>query len=361
MEISTHLEDSRERKFSHRDPEQVLSKTGIARHTCPVCFLAFSDLGWTRHLLRNPACAIELLRPGKTQDQYQRKTPHQEPSFQELHNQWKQEKRASRSLVLTAPTINCNTFPKLPSCQDHPTFRFWHPDHGYVPFHCGSWNCPDCAPVKVENIASLMIKASLENDLTRHLALTLDPKLVQGDPWVYFQKTWHKMAVYLGRRAKKNHRRLKWQKVVQIQPGTGLPHAHLMLSEFVPFSWIKKAWKGVGGGSVYIRYVDIQTVSGFIKGYFTKQVLNQDFPARKRRYSCSRNISLTRPKQAGWEIRQWISAPTYSKKGYVTGVEREDFILPPSAWLLDTEEPLRSGDLQDPDYLLDAEERTLSI
>ena len=422
MEISTHLEDSRERKFSHRDPEQVLSKTGIARHTCPVCFLAFSDLGWTRHLLRNPACAIELLRPGKTEEQNQRKAPPQEETFQELHNTWKQEKRASHALVSTAPTINCNSrkpqnhawvspnhqvvssafedlqdqkrnlsdpepqyqgapeaggesqtqelsqilgpqsrwkldhpnidfFPwrdsQVHSCQDHPTFRFWHQDHGYVPFHCGSWNCSSCAPVKVENIASRMVKASLENDLTRHLALTLDPKLVQGDPWEYLQKTWNKMRVYLWRLSKKRHRRMKWQKVVQIQPGTGLPHYHLMISQYIPFKWVMKAWKAVGGGSVYIRYVKIDTVSGFIKGYFTRQVLGIDFPSRKRRYSTSRSISLAMPKKPGWELRQWISAPAYSKKGYVTGVEREDFVLPPSAWLSGTEEPPGSGDLQE--------------
>jgi hypothetical protein len=139
---------------------------------------------------------------------------------------------------------------------------------------------------------------------------------------------------------------MKWQKVVQIQPGTGLPHYHLMVSQYIPFKWVMKAWKAVGGGGVYIRYVKIDTVSGFIKGYFTRQILGIDFPSRKRRYSCSRNISLARPKQAGWEIRQWISAPAYSKKGYVTGVEREDFVLPPSAFLSGSEEPPGSGDLQ---------------
>lgn len=232
----------------------------------------------------------------------------------------------------------------LHGCQTYPTFRFYHPAHGYVPFHCGKWSCPDCAHVKVENIASLMVKASLENDLTRHLALTLDPKLVQGDSRIYLQKTWHKMCVYLARRSKKYHRRLKWQKVIQIQPGTGLYHLHLMLSEYVPFSWIKKAWKACGGGSVFIRYVDIQTVKGFIEGYFTKQVLNQDFPPRVRRYSCSRNIKLSRPKQPGWELRQWISAPAYSKKGYYTGVEDIDWSSPPSARYRGTTDP-PGGDL----------------
>jgi len=332
------------------DPEE---EPRVHTSTCPICLTSFKgENSLVQHYLDSPSCDTAFTeKPQSKLDSFDKTNQPTKHHFRELHDQWKQEKRASRSLGSTAPTINCNSFPDLPSCQDHPTFRFWHKDHGYVPFHCGTWSCSSCAPVKVENIASLMVKASLENDLTRHLALTLDPKRVQGDPWIYLQRTWNKMRVYLWRLSKKRHRRMKWQKVVQIQPGTGLPHYHLMVSQYIPFKWVMKAWKAVGGGGVYIRYVKIDTVSGFIKGYFTRQILGIDFPSRKRRYSCSRNISLARPKQAGWEIRQWISAPAYSKKGYVTGVEREDFVLPPSAFLSGSEEPPGLGDLQQEDPL----------
>jgi hypothetical protein len=184
-----------------------------------------------------------------------------------------------------------------------------------------------------------MVVASYQNDLTRHLALTLDPKKVVGEPWGYLQNVWNKLRVYLWRIAKTRKRLTKWQKiirkhgltwqkVVQIQPGTGLPHYHIMLSAFIPFAWMKEAWQKLGGGSVYLRYVDIQTVSGFIKGYFTRQVLNQDFPPYKRRYSTSHNITLKMPKKGGWKLRQWVSVPNYSKKGYYTDVESIDFLLP---------------------------------
>jgi hypothetical protein len=173
-----------------------------------------------------------------------------------------------------------------------------------------------------------MVVVSYKNDLSRHLAMTLDPKTVKGDPHEYAVKTFNKLRVYLWRRAKKRHRRLKWIKVLQIQPGTGLPHYHIMLSEYVPFKWIKEAWQAVGGGSVYIRYVHIDTISGFIKGYFTRQVLGQGFPPRKRRYSCSRNISLRPEKKPGWEIQQFVKTPDWRKEGYYTSVDRIDFILP---------------------------------
>ena len=222
-------------------------------------------------------------------------------------------------LVLTTKTINCNS---------HPTFRFYHKDKGYVPFHCGSWHCESCAPVKVENVTANLVRSAYQNDLARHLTLTLDPKKVVGDPWDFIQNTWNKMRVYLWRLSKRRHRRLKWQKIVQIQPNTGFPHYHIMLSQVIPVKWAMKAWKAVGGGSVYIRYVKIDSLGAFVKGYFTKQVLGFDFPRRKRRYSTSRNIKLARPKQEGWQLHQWLDRPNYSKGGYYTVVERVDFIHP---------------------------------
>lgn len=220
-------------------------------------------------------------------------------------------------LVLTTETNNCNS---------HPSFRFYHPDKGYVPFHCGSWRCSSCAPVKAENVTAEMVACAYKNDLSRHLTLTLDPKKVVGDPWVFIQKTWNKMRVYLWRLSRKRHRRLKWQKIVQIQPNTGLPHYHIMLSQFIPVKWAMKAWKAVGGGSVYIRYVKIDNIGGFVKGYFTKQVLGYIFPRRKRRYSTSQNIKLARPKQEGWKLMKWFPDPNYPKGGAFISVDRADFV-----------------------------------
>jgi hypothetical protein len=181
--------------------------------------------------------------------------------------------------------------------------------------------------VKAENVTADLVRSAYENSLTKHLTLTLDPKKVVGDPWVYINKVWAKMRVYLWRLSKKRHRRLKWQKVVQIQPQTGYPHFHIMLSQFIPFKWLKESWQAVGGGSVYIRAVKIDNISSFVKGYFTKQVLGYDFPLRKRRYSSSQNIKLARPKQAGWQLHRWVEAPNYlPNKGYHTLVERQDFL-----------------------------------
>jgi hypothetical protein len=246
-------------------------------------------------------------------------------------------------LVLTTKTINCNTFsgdfvekPKTlisDGCVQHPTFHFWNPKRGeYVPFHCGSWHCPSCAPIKVENVTGDLVRSAYENELSKHLTLTLDPKKVVGDPWVFNQKTWHKMCIYLDRLSKRRHRRLKWQRVIQIQPQTGFPHNHIMLSQFIPVKWIMKAWKALGGGSVYIRYVKIDSIGGFVRGYFTKQVLGFDFPRRKRRYSTSRNIKLARPKEEGWKLlryvsRSWIDGSGVQKTGYYTEVDRTDFMV----------------------------------
>jgi hypothetical protein len=144
-------------------------------------------------------------------------------------------------------------------------------------------------------------------------------------------KVWAKMRVYLWRLAVKRHRRLKWQKMLQIQEGTGNDHYHIMLSQFIPFKWLKQAWQAVGGGSVYIRAVKIDSVGSFIRGYFTKQVLNQRFPYRARRYSCSRNIHLARAKSMDWELHRWVDRPYHSTvrgdlKGFYAMVDRADFL-----------------------------------
>jgi hypothetical protein len=100
-----------------------------------------------------------------------------------------------------------------------------------------------------------------------------------------------------------------------------------MLSEYIPFKWLKESWKAVGGGSVYIRAVHIQNVNSFVEGYFTKQVLAMKYPYRARRYSCSRNIKLKRPNSGQFEAHRWVEAPTYQPKGgYYAMVERADFL-----------------------------------
>jgi hypothetical protein len=103
-----------------------------------------------------------------------------------------------------------------------------------------------------------------------------------------------------------------------------------MLSEFIPFKWLKEAWQVLGGGSVYIRAVKIDSINGFVRGYFTKQVLNQPFPYRARRYSCSRNITLHRPSSGQYSLHKWVSIPWISKDGqskpgYYASVDRLDF------------------------------------
>ena len=241
-----------------------------------------------------------------------------------------QASKNSSLLVSTTPKINCSFFPK---------FTFYHPEHGFAPFNCKSWDCPTCGPVKIDRVVRDMVACSLKNNLSRHLSLTLDPEKMGSsklrktfekqtifedlvamgvDPWEYLDHVWNRMRARLYRRAKKQQRRLKWLKVIEIQPETGNPHFHLLLSEYVPYKWIKEAWDKSGGGSVYIRYVKIHHVRPFIKGYFTKS-LGEIYPFRRRRYTSSQNkwrkaiISEGRlPKEPGWRILKEFKRPVWA-------------------------------------------------
>lgn len=225
------------------------------------------------------------------------------------------------SVVSTITRNKCNTFPD---------FYFYNPDtNARIPFYCKSWNCPTCGAIKRDKVINAMAEAAVKHRLSKHLTLTLDPKkLKEGEnPYVYLRKTWNKMRVYLWRLGKKRGRRIKYELVVGMQyQNEDMPHRHILLNEYIPFKWLKKAWKAVGGGSVFVRYVKVKHQKAFVKGYFS-HALHDPHPSHTRRYATSQSIKLFSHAKTGWEIQRWISKPEYSKGGYHHKVERVDFAI----------------------------------
>jgi hypothetical protein len=118
--------------------------------------------------------------------------------------------------------------------------------------------------------------------------LTLDPSKIQGDPVCYLNNTFAKLRTYLKRyfgRTPAYIRVLEFQK-------NGNPHLHLVIDDYVEFSWLQEAWQAVGGGLfVNIEFVDVHRVSRYLSKYLTKELL-LSAPLRSRRVTTSRGIHL---------------------------------------------------------------------
>jgi len=161
---------------------------------------------------------------------------------------------------------------------------------------CKKWSCSICGPKNAYKLKNSIIHKAQEKKLQRLLTLTLDPSKFQGDSIEYINKCWTKLRVYLSR---KYGRSITFIRILELHK-SGQAHFHILIDRFIPFEWIKKAWKTVGGGGVDIRFVDIHRVAGYLAKYLTKDLFI-NLPKGKRRYSTSKNLRLTDKKEAsGW-------------------------------------------------------------
>jgi hypothetical protein len=89
----------------------------------------------------------------------------------------------------------------------------------------------------------------------------------------------------------------------------GMAHFHVMVSRYITWKWIQKAWKSVGGGEhVDIRKVDVHRVAAYLSKYLTGDKVFHTLkllPKRARIFTTSRSIILWGKKKAsGWWLRR---------------------------------------------------------
>lgn len=117
-----------------------------------------------------------------------------------------------------------------------------------------------------------------EYSMNRFFTLTLDPKLVNGEPWAYIQHPWSKMRKRL-RRIKKD---LRYVAILEKHPGKkyvgpnhqyesrGMPHIHGFTNlDFDWYEW-RRHWQEVQGGSgVWLEELEDTVTAG---EYVSKQI-----------------------------------------------------------------------------------------
>src|SRR5207244_6628352 len=107
--------------------------------------------------------------------------------------------------------------------------------------------------------------------LSRFLTLTLDPRLMDHeDPVSYINNAFAKWRIYLKR---KLGALVVYVRILEFQKN-GNPHFHILVDRFIPHALIQSTWQAaVGGGVVFIEYVDINRISSYLSKYLTKEIL----------------------------------------------------------------------------------------
>jgi hypothetical protein len=192
----------------------------------------------------------------------------------------------------------------------------------FLRLNCKCWDCSYCAPRKARRYRHAIAQTAERLQLRRFVTLTLDPSKIEGDPVCYLNKTWAKFRTYLRRKfgvAPTYIRVLEFQK-------SGNPHFHILISCYVEFAWLQRAWQSVGGGLfVNIKLVDVHRVSRYLSKYLTKELL-LSAPLRSRRVTSSRDIHLNEQpaSEIKWEFVRYSIFGLYEwHRKEVTGFQRD--------------------------------------
>ena len=158
--------------------------------------------------------------------------------------------------------------------------------------NCKTWGCALCGPRKAKLYKWAIRHLAEQEGLSRFLTLTLDPAKIAGQPVRYLRQVFNKFRTYLRR---KYEVLVKYIAVLEFQK-SGIPHLHLLVDRYIPWSWITGSWSALGGGKIVdIKYVDVHRVARYLSKYLTKELL-LSAPKRSRRVTTSRSLHLLEKK-----------------------------------------------------------------
>jgi hypothetical protein len=183
--------------------------------------------------------------------------------------------------------------------------------YGFACLFCGSYRCNRCRKPKLKKVRKRISEIAEEHKLTRMATLTLDPKKLSATDRKrtdrYIRKLWRLMRVYLSRRCGKG-KSLPFVGVLEFQKN-GNAHLHVLLGQYIPQTWLSKAWQSIGGGRhVDIRFVDVHRVAAYLSKYLAGDKVEHTLrllPRRARIFTTARCIVLWPKKEkSGWRLRR---------------------------------------------------------
>jgi hypothetical protein len=182
---------------------------------------------------------------------------------------------------------------------------------GFACLFCGSYRCNRCRKPKLRKVRKRISEIADEHKLQRMATLTLDPKKLSATDRKrtdrYIRELWRLMRVYLSRRWGKE-KSLPFVGVLEFQKN-GNAHLHILLGQYIPRAWLKRAWQSIGGGQhVDIRFVDVHRVAAYLSKYLAGDKVEHTLrllPRRARIFTTARSIVLWPKKEkSGWRMRR---------------------------------------------------------
>ena len=180
---------------------------------------------------------------------------------------------------------------------------------------CKSWSCPRCAKRKSREIAH-RARAAFVHEHMRFLTVTIKPRPSQAEALTHTNRAWNRLRTNIVRTFGK----VKYFKVLEPQPSTGMPHFHVLLNRYLPSHWLNVALVRAGFGPIFkIKDVRSELCYGYVVKYLGKGILDDSFLnalliGHHRRYSFSRGVPGPEKKTpfVPWSIHHTFDVPLLS-------------------------------------------------
>jgi hypothetical protein len=193
----------------------------------------------------------------------------------------------------------------------------------YRRIYCKVWGCSFCGPRRAWALGEGICRESIAHKLDRSLCVTLDPsKVGAANKFRYIWSVWAKFRVYLVRLLGVS---LTYIAVLELQRN-GMPHLHVLISDYLEHAWVSATWEKLGGGSiVWLQKVDdAKRQSRYLAKYLAKNC-ERGLPRGVRRFSTSRNIHLRQKAEAGaWTLIPGTMEAAHRRHKFHIVSEKED-------------------------------------
>lgn len=170
-------------------------------------------------------------------------------------------------------------------------------------YRCGSWDCYCCGYRMRENLVEEIDRVTAQRPaMRRMLTVTLDPETApptQERQHYYLTERWNALRTAIEREYPGFS--FIW---VREEQDSGLPHLHVLLDRYIPWKWVNRRFKELGGGHVRIEEVNVRSAARYIGKYLTKSATS-GFPDGIRRYGSSRDIDLDVRGGGGDSSEEW--------------------------------------------------------
>lgn len=147
---------------------------------------------------------------------------------------------------------------------------------------CNNWKCPYCGQIKKKRVLDRVAHGFRHHGEVYGVTLT-EVTETEKDIMKHWKQFKSRLDYVYG------HLKYFWVKEFQLN---GNRHLHILFEIPIPHKLIKEIWTGVTGGKAYIVWINsypITKSAGYLAKYLTKNMKDERFNRKERRYSFSQD------------------------------------------------------------------------